>query len=93
MPSTLRNPGEELSASSGGHLMRQTVATMARQATRSTTRRTTASRSRARPRARKKRFVLRWYHLVFGCLGSFVLGYLVAFGQATTYVAQVVGLR
>jgi hypothetical protein len=27
------------------------------------------------------------------CIGAFALGYLVAFGQATTYVAQVVGLR
>ncbi len=71
---------------------------MARRATRATTTtRRTQTRARPKPRARarsrKKKFVLRWFHLVAVSIGSFALGYLVAFGQATTYVAQVVGLR
>ena len=66
---------------------------MARQTTR-TTRRTTPQKRRPKTRTRRKKtFVLRWYHLVVGCLGAFTLGYLVAFGQATTYVADVAGLR
>ncbi|MGI9452277.1 MAG: hypothetical protein ACR2QH_16805 [Geminicoccaceae bacterium] len=67
---------------------------MARRTTRSTTRRTTPAKGRPRPRPRRKKpFVLRWFHLVAACIGAFALGYLIAFGQATTYVAAVVGLR
>lgn len=67
---------------------------MARRTTRATPRRTTPAKRRPRARARRKKpFVLRWFHLLAGCISAFALGYLVAFGQATTYVAAVVGLR
>jgi hypothetical protein len=66
---------------------------MARRTTRSATRRTTPAKRRSRPRGRKKPFVLRWFHLLIGCIGAFCLGYLVAFAHATKFVSTVAGLR
>ncbi|MEM9625475.1 MAG: hypothetical protein AAGA21_04520 [Pseudomonadota bacterium] len=67
---------------------------MARRNTRTTTRRASPARTRAKTRARRKKpFVLRWYHLLIGCVAAFCLGYLFAFGHATRYVSTVAGLR
>lgn len=70
------------------------AASMARRNTRTTTRRAAPARARGRTRRtrRKKPFVLRWYHLLVGCIASFCLGYLAAFGHATRYVSTVAGL-
>ncbi|MGI9501373.1 MAG: hypothetical protein ACR2P3_15160 [Geminicoccaceae bacterium] len=67
---------------------------MARRATRSTPRRAAPARRRTQTRARRKRrFVLRWYHLLVATIASFCLGYLAAFGHATRFVSTVAGLR
>ncbi len=70
---------------------------MAKRSTKPTSRRNAPTKRRTRAQTsrtrRRKPFVLRWYHLVASCIGTFALGYLVAFGQATNYVATVVGLR
>ena len=55
--------------------------------------RTRTTNKRQRSRARKKPFVLRWFHLLIGCISAFALGYLIAFGQVTKFAASAVGLR